>query len=189
MVAKSFALSLALAGILAAQSVPTPTQVGRRSPELVITLTNGRQLLLSQFSGKVVALAFIHTTCPHCQAATKVLAQMENEFGARGFQVLEVAFNDGAAMLLPDFIKENRVNFPVGVGTSQDLYAYLDSPPKATMLPQLFLIDRKGVIRGYYPGNDPLFQNAEVNLRAEIEKLLGSPLGQTHSKRILKPAQ
>jgi hypothetical protein len=37
-------------------------EVPRKAPELEISLVNGKHLLLSQFRGKVVALAFISTT-------------------------------------------------------------------------------------------------------------------------------
>jgi hypothetical protein len=57
---RSFALiALGLGLILGtafAQKVPRP------SPEFVINMTNGSQLLLSQYSGKVVLLAFMFTT-------------------------------------------------------------------------------------------------------------------------------
>ena len=39
-------------------------------------------------------------------------------------------------------------------------------------MPQLALIDRKGVIRAQYPGNDKFFQDEEKNLRAVFDSLL-----------------
>ncbi|MGA2434565.1 MAG: TlpA disulfide reductase family protein [Bryobacteraceae bacterium] len=191
MVRKSFALLFALALVLFSQVPAGPEQVGRRSPELALALGGGRQVLLSQFSGKVVALAFIHTTCPHCQAAMKVLARIQTEFRAQGFQALALAFNDNAALLIPEFVRENGINFPVGAGVVQNLYAYMDSPPRPIMLPQLFFIDRKGIIRAYHAGNDSFFLpgNVEANMRAEIEKLLQQSGGAAHSQAIHKTAQ
>jgi peroxiredoxin len=181
----------ALALVLFSQVATGPEQVGRRSPELALALGGGRQVLFSQFSGKVAALAFIHTTCPHCQAAIKVLARMQTEFRAQGFQALALAMDDNAALLVPDFVRDNRIDFPVGAGTHQDLFAYMDSPPRPIMLPQLFFIDRKGIIRAYYAGNDSFFlpENVEANMRAEIEKLLKQPGGVAHSPAIHKTAQ
>jgi len=40
------------------------------------------------------------------------------------------------------------------------------------MMPQLVVIDRKGVIRYQYPGNDPFFENEEKNLREILLPLL-----------------
>ena len=54
---RSFALIvLGLVGSAFPQPVPRP------SPEFVINMTNGSQLLLSQYTGKVVVLAFMYTT-------------------------------------------------------------------------------------------------------------------------------
>jgi hypothetical protein len=39
-------------------------------------------------------------------------------------------------------------------------------------VPQLVFIDRKGVIRAQYAGNDPFFKDEERNVRAQIEGLL-----------------
>ena len=40
-------------------------------------------MMLSQFKGKIVALAFIHTTCSHCQDLTSVLKVIEKDYLAR----------------------------------------------------------------------------------------------------------
>ncbi len=45
---------------LAADEVPRP------APEFVIKMPNGTQQLLTQYRGTVIALEFLHTTCPHC---------------------------------------------------------------------------------------------------------------------------
>src|SRR5271168_2308667 len=78
---------------------PTP----RKAPELTITEAGGKQSLLSSYKGKVVALAFIFTTCPHCQAECGILTKLQGELGDRGFQPLAVAFNENAGMLVNEF--------------------------------------------------------------------------------------
>ena len=90
-----------LAALLAAQ-VPRP------APEFVIKLTSGQQLLLSQYRGKVVALEFLSTTCPHCQTCSALLDRLYKEYGPRGFQPLGVAFNEMAGMLVPQLIFIDR---------------------------------------------------------------------------------
>ena len=45
----------------------------RKAPELAFNIPGQGPKLLSQYRGKVVALEFIFTTCPHCQAASKVM--------------------------------------------------------------------------------------------------------------------
>ncbi len=45
----------------------------RKAPELTFTLPGKGPQQLGQYRGKVVALAFMSTTCPHCQAKSKEL--------------------------------------------------------------------------------------------------------------------
>ncbi len=175
---RSFALILALASASFGQApaqTPAPAEPPRRSLELAIRLVNGQQLLLSQYRGKVVALEFLHTTCPHCQYSSQVLSKLQAELGPRGFQALGLAMNKDAEPLLPDFLQQFHVNFPVGIGKAEDMLTYLVTPPKSYMLPQLVFIDKRGFIRAHLCGNDPFFQNTEANMRSMIETLLKEP--------------
>lgn len=176
---------------LAALDLPKP------APELVIRQVDGQQLLLSHYRGKVVAVEFLHTTCPHCQNCSSLLEKMYKEYGSRGFQPLGVAFNDMATLLVPDYVKQLGLTFPVGVGTRDEVVSYLEFPlVKPLFVPQLIFIDRKGVIRAYYPGGDKFYENEEANMRAQIETLLKEPAATTEhkarpaskSKRSAKPA-
>lgn len=151
-------------------------EVPRPAPELVIRQVNGKQLLLSQYRGKVVALEFLQTTCPHCQTCSALLNKMYKEYGPRGFQPVGIAFNDMATMLVPDYVNQLGLKFPVGVGSRDEVMSYLQHPMAEMMyVPQLLFIDRKGVIRAQYPGGSDFFKNEEPNMRKEIERLLNEP--------------
>ena len=84
-------------------------------------MVDGQQIRLSQYKGKVCALAFILTTCPHCQKTVGFLSTMQKEYGARGFQVLASAIEDMAKMNVPDFIKRFQPPFPVGYSQQKDV--------------------------------------------------------------------
>ncbi len=171
------ALAIAL-GILAAP--PIAAQVPRPAPEFPIRLVDGHVLSLSQFRGKVVALAFVQTTCPHCQHLSVLLNRMYKEYGPRGFQVLGVAFNPMATLLAPDFVKALDLTFPIGVGLHEEVESYLQHPPLEILyVPQLVFIDRQGIIQAQYAGQDDFFKEPadEPNLRHQIEALLGPPGG------------
>ena len=71
----------------------TAAPLPRPSPDFAIHLTPSGQVSPTQYKGKVVVLAFISTTCPHCQHTTQVLSGLQREFGPRGLQVLAAAFN------------------------------------------------------------------------------------------------
>lgn len=169
-------LGVAISAVLLATALQG-AEVPRRSPEFAIGLNNGKQVLLSEHRGKVVALLFILTHCPHCQETVKLLTRLQTEYGPKGFQTLATAIEDLAETSVPDFIRRFEPNFPVGFNTRNQALAYLQHPPAFRMLmPQLVLVDRQGTVRGQYSGDDPFFGvNEEKNLRDQIERLLAQP--------------
>src|SRR5665213_815294 len=89
-------------GITAMAAAPP---VIKKAPEFTITEPSGKQILLSSYKGNVVVLSFIYTTCIHCQDESRMLTKLYREMGPRGVQMLGVAFNDNAAVLVPGFIE------------------------------------------------------------------------------------
>jgi peroxiredoxin len=154
----------------------TAAEVGKPSPEFAIRYNDGSQKLVSSFRGKVVCLLFVHTTCPHCQHASQVFSQLNTEYGAKGFQPLAVAWNDMASMLVPDFIKEFHINFPVGFAPREEVLTYLGfSVMDRTVVPQIAWIDRKGIVRSQTPALGDETKLKEPYWREMIETLIKEP--------------
>jgi peroxiredoxin len=165
---RAFSAVLAGAGLAAGATVPRP------SPEFGFEVPGGKQVLLSQYKGKLVMLGFFLTTCPHCKDTARIIEKLYKEFGAQGFQPLGVCINDMAKMLTADFNREQGVTYPVGYGLRDAAYGYLQHPTMLQLyMPAIVMIDRKGTIVGQYPGGDPIFganlQQREANLRKLIQ--------------------
>lgn len=145
---------------------------------------NGQQLALSKFKGKVIALEFLLTTCPHCKQASAVLQKLSEEYGPRGFQPLGAAFNDMAAMFVPDYVREVGAKFPVGIAPRDKVISFIQHPMNQMLYtPILLFIDRGFNIRAQYGGMDDFFLNEEANMRGMIEKLLSeAPAGKAKRK-------
>src|ERR1700691_3032583 len=173
------ALFRTLAVVSLAAAVASAADVPRPSPDFEIGMNNGEPVRISQYKGKVLVLAFILTTCPHCQKTVGYLSAIQNEYGPRGFQVLASAIEDMAAMDLPDFIKRFHPPFPVGFNTQNAAQEYLQHPVILRLyMPQLVFIDRKGIIRAQYAGDDKFIseeQEQDKHLREQIETLLNEP--------------
>jgi len=163
-----------LAGACLAASLSADGPVPRPSPDFVIQTTSGKPIQLSQYRGKVVALAFILTTCPHCQKTCGILSKMQDEYGPRGLQVLASATENAAVTNLPGFIERFHPSFPVGYNAHNNVIDYLEHPSMQPLyMPQLVFIDREGTIRAQYRGEDPFFSgDQEKNIRDQIEALL-----------------
>src|SRR5437763_6768801 len=122
-------------------------ELPRKSPELAIGLDGGKQVLLSQFQGKAVAVCFILTTCPHCQKTIGFLTKMQNEYGPKGFQVLASAIQRDAARSVPGFIQTYHPPFPVGFNSDMTALDFMQHPPMlGPHMPLLAFIDRQGII-------------------------------------------
>ena len=148
----------------------------RHAPEFVIHFPDGSQSLLSSYRGKVVALLFVYTTCIHCQHTSQLFSKLNTEFAGRGFQPIDVAFNDMANLFVKDFVKENGINYPVGFSPREPVLDYLAIPViERYVVPQIVWIDRKGNIRSQTPplGEDKLLK--ETYWREMLETLLKEP--------------
>jgi thiol-disulfide isomerase/thioredoxin len=183
---------VALTGILLTGLAAVAAEVPRQSPEYAFNYPGGRQDLLSKYKGKVVALEFLFTTCPHCQSSAVTLSKLQREYGPKGFQALGVAINPNPD--IAGFTKQYATGFPVGAGTRESAMTYLQHSFMAPnfYVPQMVFIDKKGVIRAQFGGTDPfLGQQQEANMRGMIEKLLAEPGGAAPAKapRKAKPAK
>ena len=154
-------------------SVQAAAPVPRPSKEFTVTTPQGQNIRLSSLKGKVAVVQFLFTWCPHCQAFSRVLTQLNAEYGPRGFQALGVGFEDDVTKeKVADYAKQ-YAGFPVGISNRGTVLRYLGiSELERIGVPQIVVIDRKGVIREQTSsqGGGPLGDPA--HLKPLIEKLL-----------------
>ncbi|MDX2269122.1 MAG: TlpA disulfide reductase family protein [Bryobacter sp.] len=167
------------AALLGAASLAKGATVPRPAPEYGFEVTGGKQVLLSQYRGKVVMVCFFLTTCPHCKDTARTVEKLYKELGPQGFQPLGVCINDMAKLLTADFNKEQGVTFPCGYAPREGAYNFLQHPIMHQLyMPALVMVDRKGTIIGQYPGGDPIFganlPQRETNLRKLVTDALAS---------------
>lgn len=152
-------------------------QIPRPAPEIEFAPVTGGsgQMRLSQFRGKVVALEFLLTTCPGCKHSGRILAKLHREYGPRGFQVIGLAVDAGAAPRIPVFAAETGALFPIAVYSDASARNYLQVPMMLRMAyPQLAFVDRKGMLREHFRAEDPRMSAAveEENIRKLVQQLL-----------------
>ena len=161
-------------------------EVPRPAAKLVYNLPGKPPQDLSQYKGKVVALEFIFTTCPHCKAASHIMSKLQTEYADKGLQVLDIAVNPNADLLVDVFAKEQQTTFPVGWVLQQDMTSFMGFSDGRFVVPQMVLIDRKGVIRYQTPATedekwDKLM--SEDTIRKHIEELLHSNTTDARSRQ------
>lgn len=160
-----------LAAVAGAQQIP------RKAGEWTIQTPGGKPLELGSYKGKIVVLAFILTTCPHCQKTIGVLSKLQPEYGPRGVQVLASAVEPGARSAVPGFVKTFHPPFPVGYNEEQAM-KILDfwqmASARVPYMPVILVIDRQGNVRYEHDGKDEAFfdNQQEQHFRREIDALL-----------------
>jgi thiol-disulfide isomerase/thioredoxin len=174
-----FGIALVSATLPAAE-----VEIPRPAPKLVYNISGKPPQELSQYLGKVVALEFIFTTCPHCKAASHIMSKLQTEYGSKGLQVLDLAVNPNADLLVDLFAQEQHTTFPVGWVIQQEMTSFMGFNDGRFVVPQLVLVDRKGVIRHQTPAieNDN-WDNLmkEDAIRKHIEELLGGRSAGLHA--------
>jgi protein SCO1/2 len=140
----------------------------RPAPEFVLSGSDGRELRLSRYRGKVVVLAFGFTHCPDvCPTTLGVLARARKELGARAadFQVLYVTVDPERddAEQMRKYLAGFDPTFVGGTGSAEQLaavrreYGIAAEKTAAGGVPGVahssftYLIDRGGSLRALMP--------------------------------------
>jgi thiol-disulfide isomerase/thioredoxin len=154
--------SLVLAFLLgAAIGHAQPNLLNRPAPDFSRTDLQGARIDLAEFRGKVVLLDFWATWCAPCRLEMPTLAQWQKQYGPRGLRVLGVSIDDSEAPVR-QLVDKIHLDYPVVMGNAR-----LASLYGIEGVPDIFLIDRHGIVRGRFAG-DP----DTGALESEVRKLL-----------------
>lgn len=126
-----------------------PAAASGAAPAFTLPDLTGRGVSLADFKGKVVVLDFWATWCPPCRKEIPDFISIQNEFGARGVQVIGIALDE-----LPKvqaFARANGMNYPVLMGNDAITAQY----GGIEGIPTTFIIDRKGKIVDRFEGYRP----------------------------------
>lgn len=170
---------------LASSSLLAQAPVLRKSPEFSIKKSSGEEVLLSSFKGKVVVMEFLFIGSSHCLELAEMLNKLQADLGPRGFQAIAVAFGQHADQAMVGHVEERlHLSYPLAYSTPGDVDVYLGRQGAEKLkIPQLIVIDRKGMIRSATGTANPTLED-ETLLRVVLEPLLkeAPPSGNaTHS--------
>jgi thiol-disulfide isomerase/thioredoxin len=128
-----------IAGGPSSQGV-TPLPVA--APELSLKDLTGVEQKLSSSQGKIVVLNFWATWCVPCRKEMPALAAIQNEYAAWGVQIIGAAADAaGDQPQVVEFIRKQKINFPVWLGASAD---DMERFGLGKELPGTIIIDREG---------------------------------------------
>lgn len=146
-----------------AQEVPRHVAFGRPAPNFTRVDLDHKKVDLGHYRGKVVLLNFWASWCGPCLTEMPIFARWQSQYGAKGLQVIGVSMDDSVHDAA-SAVAKLRLDYPVVMGDEHIGIAY----GGVLGLPVTFLIDRRGIIRGRYPGADL------TRIKSDLERLLGA---------------
>jgi peroxiredoxin len=121
---------------------------GQVLPDFELPLVGGGKLKLSNLRGKAVLLNLwcrcgANETGPS-KAEIPTLVELQNEYGAEGFQVIGVSLDDYASTEeISDYVREMNVNYPIVIGNTSSFEKHYGG---IFFLPMTFFLDREGKV-------------------------------------------
>ncbi len=168
---------LALALVIATRFVGDEfydVRVGTEAPGFnAVDLTPGRAAdvpfrSLSDYRGRVVLLNIWATWCEPCKREMPSMQQLHQDYAERGLAVVAVSVDaEDKADAIRAFVQDYALTFDIlhdRTGLFRSVYRY-------TGVPETYIVDRDGVIRRKWIGEDDW--NSPTN-RKFIERLLSS---------------
>src|SRR6267142_1850811 len=120
---------------------------GREAPPFSITAYDGKTVTSQQISGQPHLIYFWFTNCPPCVRSSPILAELYNQYAARGFKIiganadrfLELSYDD---KVRADYVKQYGFKFTTAHLNTQMQQAY----GGVSVFPTMFFVDKKGTI-------------------------------------------
>jgi peroxiredoxin len=162
-----FGVSLLMGVVCMAQPV-----VPRLALDLGLTDVTGARVTLAGYRGDVAVVAFMVSTCTHCQAVSQELEQLYVDYGKRGLRVMGCVFDGDPRK----FAERFHLLYPVGTVSRSTVEQFMGIQAGGRVgTPQLAFVDRRGRIRAQSQREGtPLLQQPDV-LRTVVEALLQEP--------------
>ncbi len=143
---------------------PSSAQTAGIAPDFVLKDIEGKDIQLSRYKGKIVVLEFWATWCPPCKATIPELIALQKKYAEKGLVVLGISIDEGDNLpsKLSAFSKENKINYPILIGSEEVSRSY-----EVMSIPVTVLIGRDGRIIASYKG---YVDNLEALISQQIDK-------------------
>ena len=118
------------------------TEVGDTMPPYKAVALDGKPFDLAREKGSVVLLNVWATWCGPCRFETPELESLHQKYSGKGFKVIGVSVDDTGAAGVQQFVKENKITYPVAI----DAEGHISDVLHTTVLPTSVIIGRDGRI-------------------------------------------
>jgi thiol-disulfide isomerase/thioredoxin len=119
-----------------------------------IKALDGSTFKVADRKGQVILLNLWATWCGPCRGEMPDLIAMQNKYGDKNFKIIGLNTDDESVDDIKDFAAQNKLNYELAWADRtmiNDLFRYT----RFSAIPQSFLIDREGRLRGTFTGGGP----------------------------------
>lgn len=131
-------------GRINASLARAPYAIGKTFPDFKVKDTEGKELSLSQYKGKVVLVDFWATWCGPCMKEMPHVIKAYKKYHPKGFEIIGISF-DRSKERLDKVVKEKKMTWRQyfdGQGWKNEL----GKKYRISSIPTTFLIDKEGKI-------------------------------------------
>lgn len=139
-----------------------------------IKALDGSVYTLNDKAGKVLLVNLWATWCGPCRSEIPALVRMQEIHGPQGFEVIGLNTDEEEVQLINDFATELKINYPIAYGDTK-LQSSMLKVSKFPGIPQSFLIDRGGRLRGVFRGANPADIRKMEEIVAKVVNESGAP--------------
>jgi thiol-disulfide isomerase/thioredoxin len=142
---------------------PVPAAVAQAE----IKNLDGTTFKIEDLKGKVLLLNMWATWCGPCRSEMPTLVKMQDEFGSKDFSIIGLNTDDETVEAINKFAGEMKLNYKL-VWSDIALQRSLVDISQFGGIPQSFLVDRFGHLRGVFKGANPADIQKMQELVAEV---------------------
>ena len=118
------------------------------APDFTVKDLKGREISLSNYSGKVVFLNFWATWCGPCKAEIPGFIEAYKQYKDKGMEVIGISVDRISPKSVLKFAEKYKINYPVIMSTDKIQKDYEPGP----YVPITIIIDKEGKIRHRHIG-------------------------------------
>jgi thiol-disulfide isomerase/thioredoxin len=144
------------------QETTTLNSDNNKAPDFTLLFTDGKDIKLSEYKGKVVIIDFWATWCGPCRKGIPDLIELQKEYG-KDIVVIGISLDADTKGEVVPFMQKIGINYPVAYGTLEvtEQYGGVEG------IPTSFVINKNGEIVDKHVGLVPKSEYTDL-----INKLL-----------------
>lgn len=119
-----------------------------------IKTIDGNSFKVEDKKGKVILLNLWATWCGPCRAEMPELIELQNKYKDKNFEIVGLNSDDETPEQIKDFAAKMNLNYTLGWADTK-LMGELLRISKFNGIPQSYMIDRDGKLRGVFTGGGP----------------------------------